>query len=538
MYNLLLRLRGRAWAGYSIAVCTSLLAMVIRLAIGHLLPAPFFTFIPAVIISTLAGGFGPGLLCSVLAAVMVGYFLQPLARYGIYWPSPLMMILVFLVLSALIITLTELTMRVSVRLGHLSEQLRTANEALETRIAARTAELMDTEQQLRQARKMEAIGHLIGGIAHDFGNLLISITGSLDMVQLRLQEGRLDELERHIAAARHSANRATRLTHRLLDFSRDHPLEPHVTDINLLIADMEELIAETIAPGVARKLACAPDLHTTLVDPNQMEHALLNLCINASDAMPQGGTLTIATRNLALCPAEAVALDLPPGDYVTLAVTDTGTGMPPEVLARAFQPFFTTKPPGRGTGLGLSMLYGFARQSGGHVAIQSTPGDGTTVTLYLPRHDGAAEKLPSPDAALPVPQPRRACGCILIADDEAGIRALVAEVLQDQGYTIEQAADARSALDLLRAGTPVKLLITDIRLPGMSGHELAGTARTLRPDLKILFMTGYAESAPLRAKNLLPGTRVLNKPFAMAALPPLVDEMLATPILGENPAAL
>ena len=538
MYNLLLRLRKRVWAGYSIAVCTCLLALAIRLAIGRLLPAPFFTFIPAVIISTLVGGFGPGLLCSALAAAMVAYFLHPLASFGIYWPSPLMMILVFLVVSALIIILTDLTVRASIRLGRATEQLRTANEELESHIAARTAELLEAEGKLRQAQKMEAMGHLTGGIAHDFSNLLISMMGSLDMLQLRLREGRVDELERHIAAARRSASRATRLTHRLLDFSRNHPLAPSVTSINLLIEDMEELIAQTITPGIARKLEPAPDLHNTLVDPNQLEHALLNLCINASDAMPQGGTLTIATGNLTLSQPQAEAFELPPGDYATLAVTDTGTGMPPDVLARAFHPFFTTKPAGKGTGLGLSMLYGFARQSGGHVTIQSTPGTGTMVKLYLPRHDGAAEPLPSMDTALPAAPPQRACGCILVVDDEAGIRDLVAEVLRDQGYTIEQAGDGRSALEFLGGGQPVNLLITDIRLPGMCGHELAAAARTLCPSLKVLFLTGYADSAVMRTESLLRGTRVLTKPFAMAALPPLVAEMLATPILGENPAAL
>lgn len=538
MYNLLLRLRERTWAGYSIAACGCLLALAIRLAIGRHVAAPFFTFFPAIIASTLAGGFGPGLFCAALAAALAVHFLPPLASYGIYWPSPTATVLLFLVAAVLIVTLTELTMRAGIRFKLASERLGTANETLEAHIAARTAELLETDRQLRQARKMEALGHLTGGIAHDFSNLLISITGSLDIAQLRLQEGRLDELERHVAAARQSASRATRLTHRLLDFSRNHPLEPQATNVNLLIAGLEELIAQTIGPGVAQRLEYGPSLHTTLVDPNQLEHALLNLCINASDAMPQGGTLTIATGNLALGPDQAAKFDLPPGDYVTLAVADTGTGMPPDVLARAFHPFFTTKPAGKGTGLGLSMLYGFVRQSGGHVDIQSTPGAGTTVTLYLSRHDGVAEQLSAPEFALPVPQPRQACGCILVADDEASIRALVAEVLRDQGYTIEQAGDAPSALEILRAGTPVKMLITDIRLPGMSGRELAGAARILRPDLKILFMTGYADSATLRAENLLPGTRVLTKPFAITALPPLVNEMLATPILGENPADL
>ncbi|MDR3504667.1 MAG: ATP-binding protein [Acidocella sp.] len=534
MYNLLLRLRERAWAGYSIAICTCLLALAIRLAIGHLVSAPFFTFVPAIILSTLAGGFGPGLLCSFLTAALVAHFLPPLASYGIYWPSPRMMTLLFLVAAGLIVTLTELSMRASIRFARATEQLHTANEALEARIAARTAELMETEQQLRQARKMEALGHLCGGIAHDFSNLLTGITGSLDVLQLRLLEGRLDNLDRHITAARDAASRATRLTQRLLVFSRNHPLEPHVTDINFLITGMEELIAQAIGPGVVRRLEPAPDLHTTLVDPNQLEHALLNLCINASDAMPQGGTLTIATDNLTLSQPQATALDLPPGDYVTLAVTDTGTGMTPDVLARAFHPFFTTKPAGKGTGLGLSMLYGFARQSGGQVDIHSNPGDGTTVTLYLPRHDGAAKMPPGTDNALPQPHNHQARGRILIADDEASIRELVAEVLRDQGYTVEQAADARGALDLLRNGTPVNLLITDLRLPGMSGQELAAAARSMRPCLRILFMTGYAE----RAAIPFPDTRILTKPFSMAALPPLVAEMLSTPILGENPAAL
>ncbi len=538
MYNLLLRLRKCAWAGYSVAACTSLLALALRLAIGHLVSAPYFTFIPAIILSTLAGGFGPGLLCSALSAAFVLHFLPPLANHGIHWPNPLMVTLLFLVIASLIVTLTEFSMRANIRFARATEQLQAANEMLEARIAARTEELLETEEQLRQARKMEALGHLTGGIAHDFSNLLTGITGSLDVLQLKLQDGRLDNLDRHIATARRATHRATRLTQRLLAFSRNHPLEPHVTDINALIAGMEELIVQAIGPAVVRQLEPAPDLHTTLVDPHQLEHALLNLCINASDAMLKGGTLTITTDNTTLSPPQAAELDLPPGEYVTLTVTDTGTGMTPEVLARAFHPFFTTKPAGKGTGLGLSMLYGFARQSGGHVDIHSVPGEGTAVTLYLPRHDGATEPLPGAESALPPPPQHEGRGCVLIADDEASIRELVAEVLRDRGYTVEQAGDARAALEILRSGTPVNLLITDLRLPGMSGQELAAAARATRPCLKILFITGYAESPALRAALPFPDAHILAKPFSMAALPPLVAGMLATPILGENPAAL
>lgn len=534
MYNLLLRLRERAWAGYGVAVCMSVLALALRLAIGHLVSAPYFTFIPAIILATLVGGFGPGALCSLISATLVLHFLPPLAAYGINWPTPRMMTLLFLVIAGLIVTLTEFSMRASIRFARATAQLQAANESLEARIAARTAELLETEEQLRQARKMEALGHLTGGIAHDFSNLLTGITGSLDVLQLRLREGRLDNMERHIVTARRAANRATRLTQRLLAFSRNHPLEPRITDINALISGMEELIAQATAPAVARRLEPAPDLRTTLVDPHQLEHALLNLCINASDAMPQGGTLTIATDNVTLSPPQAVELELPPGEYVTLAVTDTGTGMTPEVLARAFHPFFTTKPAGKGTGLGLSMLYGFARQSGGHVDIHSIPGEGTSVTLYLPRHDGATAPLPFAESPLPPPPQHEGRGCILIADDEACIRDLVAEVLRDQGYTVEQAADAQTALDILRGGTPMNLLITDLRLPGMSGQELAAAARSMRPRLQILFMTGYAERAAIPLQD----TRILTKPFSMAALPPLVADMLATPVLGENPASL
>jgi len=398
------------------------------------------------------------------------------------------------------------------------------NTALEQRVVERTQQLQETEAALRQAQKMEAVGQLTGGIAHDFNNLLQGITGALDRVQNRIEQGRLGDVERFLKAAADSANRAAALTHRLLAFSRRQTLDPRPTDMNRLIAGMEDLVRRTMGPNIETEVVGAGGLWPTRVDAPQLESALLNLCINARDAMPEGGKLTIETANKWLDERAARERELPPGQYVSLCVTDTGTGMTPDVIARAFDPFFTTKPLGRGTGLGLSMIYGFVRQSGGQVRIYSEIGKGTTMCLSLPRFRGSVED----EVAQTAEAADHGLGeTVLVVDDEATVRMLIAEVLTDSRHVVLEAADGPSAMKILDTERRIDLLITDVGLPGgMNGRQLADAARGRREDLRVLFITGYAENAAVGNGHLDPGMAILAKPFAMTTLGNKVREML------------
>ncbi|MBC9179230.1 ATP-binding protein [Pseudoroseomonas ludipueritiae] len=403
----------------------------------------------------------------------------------------------------------------TVQKGHLRE-LSVANAQLRAESAQREA----AEAALRQSQKMEAVGQLTGGIAHDFNNLLTGIMGSLDLVQGLLTRGQMAGMERYVAAAMSSAGRAAALTHRLLAFSRRQTLDPRRLSPNRLVQGLEELVARTVGPNITLEVALAADAGTILCDASQLENALLNLAINARDAMPEGGTLVMQTANAEISPALAAQLDMQPGHYVTLAVADTGIGMSAEVAARAFDPFFTTKPIGEGTGLGLSMIYGFAKQSGGQVRIESREGQGTTVRLYLPRYPGTGEEDEATDTPASAPRRRPGHGeTVLVVDDEPVIRMLVVEVLQDLGYAALEAADGAAALELLQEEGRLDLLVTDVGLPGgLNGRQLADAARAGRPGLKVLFITGFAETAALGNGRLEPGMQVMTKPFALDAL--------------------
>ncbi len=371
--------------------------------------------------------------------------------------------------------------------------------------------LKATEEALLQSQKMEAVGQLTGGIAHDFNNLLTGIVGSLDLLQTRLNQGRTDNVARYINAAMTSANRAAALTHRLLAFARRQPLIPKSVDANALVVSLEDLLRRTIGETIDLEISAAEDLWGTLCDPNQLESALLNLAINARDAMPDGGRLVIATSNARLDGAAANTPALSPGEYVCISVTDTGVGMSAEVATRAFDPFFTTKPIGQGTGLGLSMIYGFARQSNGHVTIDSRVGQGTSVKLYLPRHHGDID---TGHASAARAAEHVATGeTVLVVEDEPVVRGIILEMLGEQGYRTLQAVDGPSGLKILRSGARIDLLVTDVGLPGMNGRQLADQARETRPDLKILFITGYAESVAMADGFLQPGMEMITKPF-------------------------
>jgi PAS domain S-box-containing protein len=392
------------------------------------------------------------------------------------------------------------------------------NVTLEEQVATRTGELMVVEEALRQSQKMEAVGQLTGGIAHDFNNLLTGISGSLSMLESRIAQGRLDAIPRYVDSAQGAVKRAAALTQRLLAFSRRQTLDPRPVNLNRLVGDMEELIRRTVGPSVAMEVVGAGGAWPTFVDPNQLENALLNLCINARDAMPDGGRLTIETANKWLDDHAARERELPPGQYVSLCATDTGTGMTPEVAARAFDPFFTTKPLGQGTGLGLSMIYGFVRQSGGQVRIYSEPGQGTTMCLYLPRYLGEVED----GRALPGRGEADYGGhgeTVLVIDDEASVRMLIVDILEDAGYAAIEASDGPSGLKVLQSGARIDLLISDVGLPGgMNGRQVADAGRVLRPGLKVLFITGYAENAVVGNGHLEPGMHVMTKPFAVDSL--------------------
>ncbi len=381
------------------------------------------------------------------------------------------------------------------------------------------------EEALLQSQKMEAVGQLTGGIAHDFNNLLTGIVGSLDLLQTRINQGRTDNVARYINAAMTSANRAAALTHRLLAFARRQPLIPKVIDVNQLVVSLEDLLRRTLGGAIDLKIIVSNELWSTLCDPNQLESALLNLAINARDAMPRGGELIITTSNVRFDEVIADTPALSPGDYVCIDVADTGIGMSAEVATRAFDPFFTTKPIGQGTGLGLSMIYGFARQSNGHVTIVSKLQQGTSVKLYLPRHRGVN---PAEQATELVAAEHAATGeTVLVIEDESVVRGVILEMLGEQGYRTLEAVDGPSGLKILRSGERIDLLITDVGLPGMDGRQVAERAREDKPDLKILFITGYAESVALSDGFLRPGMGMITKPFDLADLSLRIRAMIS-----------
>ncbi|MGP0148410.1 ATP-binding protein [Pseudomonas oryzihabitans] len=384
----------------------------------------------------------------------------------------------------------------------------------------RTAELEMAKDALRQSQKMEAIGQLTGGIAHDFNNLLTGIMGSLELLQRRL-EGHQPRAERYIGIAIASAQRAAALTHRLLSFGRRQALDMQPIDMNRLVTGMEYLIQRTVNENTPLRLSLSPEAWPTCSDVNQLENALLNLCINARDAMPHGGSLEVSTGNLRN-PQLAMIGERLSGEFVELAVTDTGTGIPPAVIEKVFEPFFTTKPQGKGTGLGLSMVYGFVKQSGGYIDIDSEVGRGTKVSLLLPRYQGeAAETASVSDRALPGHGER-----ILVVEDEPGVRLLVVEVLQDLGYVAVEAEDAQSALELLQREPDLDLVISDVGLPGIGGRELVEEIRRQRPAIGVLLVTGYAEDAMNVQRFLGQDMHLLQKPFAIEVLGARIRDIL------------
>jgi PAS domain S-box-containing protein len=409
--------------------------------------------------------------------------------------------------------------------ARLFEAAQRANQSLEERVQERTRELEEAHEALRQSQKMETVGQLTGGIAHDFNNLLQIVSGNLDLLRQKLPD-EAKHLNRYADRAFTGAERASTLTQRLLAFSRRQPLAPKALDINRLIPGMSELLHRTLGETIEVESVLAPRLWTVEADPNQLENAIINLAINARDAMPEGGKLTIETSNTHLDQSyTAQNPEVAPGQYAVICISDTGTGMDAETLSKAVEPFFTTKEVGRGTGLGLSMVYGFLKQSGGHIKIYSEPGEGTTVKMYLPRLLGTAQEQKDEDATASI----GAFGdeVILVCEDDEDVRAYSAEVLRELGYQVLEAADGPSALALLKANGAVDLLFTDVVLPGgLSGADLARQAAELKPGLKTLFTTGYARNAIVHHGRLDPGVELLTKPFSYADLASRVRDIL------------
>ncbi|HEX7741433.1 MAG TPA: ATP-binding protein, partial [Sphingobium sp.] len=392
------------------------------------------------------------------------------------------------------------------------------------------------EAQVRQMQKMESLGQLTGGIAHDFNNMLAIVIGSLDMARRRLPSDIDLRISRGMENAAEGAQRAAQLTARLLAFARQQALDPQPTDVNKLVGGISEMLRRTLGEQVRIETVLAGGLWPANIDASQLEAAIINLCVNARDAMPEGGRLTLETSNAHLDDAYvAQNQDVAPGQYVMVSVADTGTGMPPATVERAFDPFFTTKGVGKGTGLGLSQVFGFTKQSRGHVKIYSEPGQGSVIKLYLPRHYGTTVGVEQQALSRTDELPRaRRDEVILVVEDEERVRHMSVDSLKELGYVIVQAADGEEALKLLAMHPRIDMLFTDVVMPGINGRLLADRARQARPGLRVLYTTGYTRNAIVHNGVLDPGVHFLPKPFTLDQLATKVRQVLDTELLISN----
>jgi signal transduction histidine kinase/ActR/RegA family two-component response regulator len=524
-------LRENRLKGYAFAIATVSLALLARFVLArHSGGFPFLTFIPAILLTSFICGWRAGAVAAVLGAVARWYFIGPVGAGDVSTPPSALgfgmyafaVIIILTAVGAMHLAFRDfaqsekqrkhLNEELEIRVRERTEALEAANQRLRDEAASRAA----AEAQIRQMQKMEAVGQLTGGVAHDFNNMLAIVVGSLDIAKRYLHTDRA-KAEHFIANAMEGAQRGAQLTSRLLAFARQQPLDSRALDANALVSEMSELLRRTLGAAIRLDAVLADNLWKTFVDASQLESAVINLCVNSRDAMPEGGRLTLETANAHLDARDAAAnMDVRPGEYVCLAVTDTGSGMSPDVVARAFDPFYTTKTTGKGTGLGLSQVYGFVKQSGGHVKLESELGRGTTVRIYLPRHLGTEQSV----AAAPR-EARPAAGkqeTILVVEDEERVRSMTVEALRTLGYRVVSAAGGEQALGMLDGGQPLHMLFTDMVMPGMSGRALADRIKALQPHVKVLYTTGYTGDAVAENGDLDRKGAFLAKPFTVDQL--------------------
>jgi signal transduction histidine kinase/CheY-like chemotaxis protein len=494
-----------------------------RLALdAYLTGVPFITLFGAIVIAAFFAGFWPAMLTTVLGAIALEVLIMPsmaLARsHDLDW----LPMTFFLLTSLMISLIIESVFRAHDDRLAVAEELARLNAGLDDLVAERTAQLEQqvaerqiAESRLHQAEKLDAIGHLTGGIAHDFNNMLAIITGSLDLAKRRLGGQGDARIVSHIDNAANAADRAASLTHRLLAYARKQPLDPRRLDINALVGSVHALLERTLGEQVVVELQLDGDVWPCTVDQTQLETAIINLAVNARDAMPDGGKLMIETTNVTLDAAYAGQQeDLAPGDYVRIAISDTGLGMSPEVQARALDPFFTTKDVGKGTGLGLSQVYGFLKQSGGHLNLYSEQGKGTTVKLYLPRApELSGEEEPGSQTAMRFTPPQNLT--VLVVEDDDGVRAMARASLIELGFIVHDVDSPIEAVQLIENGLAIDLLFTDVVMPHMNGRQLADRLRESRPDLKVLYTTGYTRNAILHNGVIDSDVVLLVKPYSV-----------------------
>lgn len=534
----------RPWLGYLIAICAPLVASLVRTSLDQaLIGYPFITFFPVVIGVALIASPAAAVLATLLSAVLASRFAFDAGGY--FTPQStsawIGLGLFFFICSAIIALVHNLSLTL-LQLNVVRADLANFNGELEKRIAARTDELTRANEQLiregaareaaeaqaRQSQKVEAIGKLTGGVAHDFNNMLAVVIGNLDLAKRRIATGSTD-IVKYLDNAMDGAKRSAELTHRLLAFSRQQPLSPAIIDTSVLVRGMEDLLRRTLGERIDFEFVLAGGLWRTKIDPGQLENAILNLAVNARDAMQHGGNLTIETMNARL--DEDYAADhenVAAGQYVVIAVTDSGTGMAAEIVQQAFDPFFTTKEVGDGTGLGLSQVHGFVKQSGGHIKIYSELGQGTTIKIYLRRDfEGLTEHrndLAESDAILPLGSPEQV---VLVVEDDAAVRQTAVNALSELGYTVNEAASGAAAISILEnQWRHVDLVFTDVVMPGMTGRQLAETVKERWGDIPILYTTGYTSNSIVHNGMLDTGVELLEKPFTFDQLARKVGKVL------------
>ncbi|NNH63034.1 ATP-binding protein [Rhizobium laguerreae] len=531
-------LRHRPGYTYPLAIAFVGMTFLLRLAASDTLSGfPFLSVLPAILLASFIGGAGPGLVAALVAGFIVQqFFVEP---HNAFWPvsaGQWVGLSTYFVNAAIIVGLMEMIIIAHERQSRLRSELNSFNTRLEETVVQRTAELRHeieenaaAQAQVRQLQKMETIGQLTGGVAHDFNNMLAIIIGNLDLAQRRLSGSEDPRLPYSIQNAKDGAQRAAVLTARLLAFSRQQPLAPEVIDLNKLVGGMSELLRRTLGEQIRIETVLAGGLWPSFADLSQLENAILNLAVNARDAMPGGGNLTIETANTELDERYSrMHSEVEAGQYVMISITDTGTGMSPEVIERAFDPFYTTKGPGKGTGLGLSQVYGYVKQSGGHIKIYSEIDRGTTVKIYLPRRVAMTDARSSAAGAQSIPH-GSVNDTILVVEDDEHVRTMTAESLHELGYTVLQAASGIEALLLLEENPAVDLIFTDIVMPQMSGRQLADVVQEKWPTIRILYTTGYTRNAIVHNGVLDHGVSLLAKPFSLEQLAHKIRELLNVP---------